>query len=120
MATKNPLRGIVNPNYFSSENGHWVYYQSLRTDGFYPALADAVDIRFEQNVKESSDLAMLSNYFYDLADGELTKERALLQEKFGRAITGEYGDKDFAKNLINGINECLGIKAIFERNLALI
>lgn len=63
---------------------------------------------------------MLSSYFYDLADGELTKERALLQEKFGRAITGKYGDKDFAKNLINGINECLGIKAIFERNLALI
>jgi len=37
--SRNPLRG------FQYLNGNYVYYQRLRTDGYYPGLADAVNIR---------------------------------------------------------------------------
>ena len=63
---------------------------------------------------------MIAGFFSNAASAELTKELNLLNEKFGGNISGDYGEENFAKKLITAINECLGIKKIFERNLALI
>jgi len=44
----------------------------------------------------------------------------LLISKFGSSISGSYENENFAKELITALNTCLGIKKVFERNLALI
>lgn len=112
--SRNPLRG------FQYLNGNYVYYQRLRTDGYYPGLADAVNIRQSLQVKEASNLEFIASFFENAAASELQKELDLLIKKFGSSISGSYENENFAKELITAINECLGIKKVFERNLALI
>lgn len=112
--SSHPYRG------FQYAHGDYVYYQRLRTDGYYPFLASVVNARQMIHVKEASDLEMIAGFFSNAASAELTKELNLLNEKFGGNISGDYGEENFAKKLITAINECLGIKKIFERNLALI
>ena len=109
-------------------HGQYVYYRRLRTDGFYPGLADIVfgangeDGAFAQTLGRVSNLENIANYFINASNSELQKETALLAEKFGNNIVGNYDiqDKDFSKKLITALNTCLGMKEIFERNVALI
>lgn len=101
-------------------HGNYVYYASLRSTTFYPSLIAEVDPRFTQTVEASSNLDYISTFFLNAAAAELTKEQALIEEKFGHVLSGTYKDKDFAKKLIDAINTCMGIKEVFERNLALI
>ena len=98
--------------------GQYVYYRTL--PDYYPALAATEDVQFKAYMKEVTNLEAISAQFGAMADGELAKEMALINEKFGAGVTGNYEDKGFAKRLITAINECMGMKEIFERNLALI
>ena len=98
--------------------GQYVYYRTL--PDYYPALAATENVQFQTYMKEVTNLEAISAQFGAMAGGELAKEMALLNEKFGAGISGDYGDKDFAKKLITAVNECMGMKEIFERNLALI
>lgn len=112
--SKNPTRG------FQYLNGNYVYYQRLRTDGYYPQLADRVNFRQLARVKRASNLERIAQFFQNAANAEAKKETELLTKKFGRDISGSYENTNFGKELVTAINECLGIKKIFERNLALI
>lgn len=105
---------------FQYMNGDYVYYQRLSTDNYYPRLAGLVNIRNTLRVQKASNLDMIASFFETAASQELNKEMALLNEKFGTSISGKYEDTNFAKDLISALNECLGIKDVFERNLALI
>ena len=113
--SRNPNRGIL--QYL---HGNWVYYTGLRTTTFYPDLIAEVDPNLKTTIEASSNLTYLSNYFLDAASVELTKEKAILAEKFGYTLEADYTNTGFAAELIKAINTCLGIKEIFERNLALI
>ena len=55
-----------------------------------------------------------------MANSELKHEKDLLKSKFGYDLKGSYRDVGFAKSLIDALNKCLGIKEVYERNLALI
>ena len=63
--SRNPLRGI---QYL---NGNYVYYQRLRTDGYYPNLAQAVNIRQKLQIKEASNLEFIASFFESAAASEL-------------------------------------------------
>lgn len=112
--SRNPMRG------FQYLRGDYVYYQRLRTDGYYPNLGEHVNFRQFARVKKASNLSRISQFFNNAAAAELSKEKDLLIQKFGQDISGSYEDMNFAGDLITAINSCLGIKKIFERNLALI
>lgn len=112
--SRNPTRG------FQYLRGNWVYYQRLRTDGYYPKLAEMVNVRQFLRVQRMSKFSLIAEFFYQASQAELAKEMDLLISKFGSSISGSYENENFAKELITALNTCLGIKKVFERNLALI
>lgn len=75
-----PVRNYMSKYY----DGTWVYYKTLPQ--YYPELAAAVDVRFSAEIEAASKLATISAQFESMAAGELTKEMALINEKFGGNI----------------------------------
>lgn len=110
-----------NPNRGSQYlGGRYVYYKSLLTTTYYPNIAEREPLDMGMYIWDQNDSATISNYFRNLAENELEKELNLINEKFGSGIKGDYTDQTFAKRLIDALNKCMGIKEIYERNLALI
>lgn len=83
---RHPTRG------FQYLHGNYVYYRRLSTDGYYPALAEQVNVRQLAIIDEATNLEAISQYFFNMADIELTKEMDLLHKKFGSTISGDYSN----------------------------
>lgn len=101
-------------------NGEWVYYQSLNSYDVYPILRDFSIPVYSATIDYLADLNRLSDFFLTASDQELAKEQAMLEKVFGVSVSGAYDQQNYAKDLLTAINECMGLKNIFQRNLALI
>ena len=56
--SRNPTRG------FQYLRGNWVYYQRLRADGYYPKLAEMVNVRQLLRVQRMSKFSLIAEFFY--------------------------------------------------------
>ena len=99
----------------------YVFYQRLKSDGYYPKLGQYVQnasLRIlDQTRKYSADASAVRAQ----AQAEFAKEKALLQQKFGVAINFDYyrGSGDF-KEIIDALNACLNLKEVYQRNIQVI
>ena len=96
----------------------YVFYQRLKSDGYYPKLGQYVQnasLRIlDQTRKYSADASAVRAQ----AQAEFAKEKALLQQKFGVAINFDYyrGSGDF-KEIIDALNACLNLKEAYQKNI---
>lgn len=99
----------------------YVFYQRLKTDGYYPKLSQYVSSAsyriYTQTQKYSADTSAVRAQ----AQAEFTKEKMLLQQKFGVNINFDYyRNQDDFKEIIEALNACLNLKEVYERNIQLI
>lgn len=99
----------------------YVFYQRLKTDGYYPKLSQYVSNAsyriFTQTKKYAADASAVRAQ----AQAEFAKEKMLLQQKFGVNIAFDYyRDQSDFKEIIDALNTCLDLKEVYERNVQLI
>ena len=102
---------------------HYVYYERFGKDfPQHSRIAESVDRRFKMDVDEGSNALQIAAYFRSLYQTEVKKEIALLEQKFGRTISGSYDieNSNLGVELIQAFNTILSTKQIFERNYKLI
>lgn len=113
---------IANGRHNSIGGERYVYYRRLEWDGIWPGLGEKAKAVIDYRATTGGNPELISQYFFNLRDGEFQKEVELLEEKFGRKISSSY-DNDSEKTgaeLIKAINSTLNVKSVFERHLALI
>ena len=99
----------------------YVFYQRLKTDGYYPKLSQFVSNAsyriFTQTKKYAADASAVRAQ----AQAEFAKEKMLLQQKFGVSINFDYyRNQDDFKEIIEALNACLNLKEVYQRNIQLI
>lgn len=99
----------------------YVFYQRLKTDGYYPKLSQFVSNAsyriFTQTKKYAADASAVRAQ----AQAEFAKEKMLLQQKFGVSINFDYyRDQNDFKEIIEALNACLNLKEVYQRNIQLI
>ena len=99
----------------------YVFYQRLKTDGYYPKLSQFVSNAsyriFTQTKKYAADASAVRAQ----AQAEFAKEKMLLQQKFGVSINFDYyRNQDDFKEIIEALNACLNLKEVYQRNVQLI
>lgn len=103
----------------------YVYYQRLKTDGFYPTLSKYVNYAGQRITSQTYRYSDDARAVRAMARAEFNKEKALLSEVFGINFDFDYyGDKSSGKKgikeVVEAINSALNLKDVYERNLALI
>ena len=99
----------------------YVFYQRLKTDGYYPKLAQYVSNASYRIFTQTQKYAIDASAVRAQAQAEFTKEKALLQQKFGVNINFDYyRDQSDFKEIIEALNACLNLKEIYQRNVQLI
>lgn len=104
-----------------SLSGQYVYYQRLKSDGYYPKLAKYVQNASYRILGQTEKYSADASAVRAQAQAEFAKEKILLQQKFGITLNFDYyrGQNDF-KEVIDALNACLNLKDVYERNLQLI
>ncbi len=105
----------------------WVYFKRLARDAYKPkkrpelaalmAEGGAAVAGAHINVSQS---ASNGSRIITMAQAELAKEQAFLQQVFGVALKIDFRQPGAIKMLIETINACLNLKEIYERNRDLI
>lgn len=99
----------------------YVFYQRLKTDGYYPKLSQYVSNASYRIYTQTQKYAADASAVRAQAQAEFAKEKMLLQQKFGVNINFDYyrGQNDF-KEIIDALNTCLNLKEVYQRNIQLI
>ena len=99
----------------------YVFYQRLKSDGYYPKLTKYVTSAADRILKQTQKYVADASAVRSQAQAEFMKEKMLLQQKFGINIDFDYyrNQSDF-KEIIDALNACLNLKEVYERNIHLI
>ena len=99
----------------------YVFYQRLKTDGYYPRLSQYVSNASYRIYTQTKKYAADASAVRAQAQAEFAKEKMLLQQKFGVNIDFDYyRNQDDFKEIIEALNACLNLKEVYERNVQLI
>ena len=105
----------------------YVFYQRLLTDRdtngnlFYPKLGKYISNASYRIYTQTQKYAADASAVRAQAQAEFTKEKMLLQQKFGVNINFDYyRNQDDFKEIIEALNACLNLKEVYERNVQLI
>ena len=99
----------------------YVFYQRLKTDGYYPKLSQYVSNASYRIYTQTQKYAADASAVRAQAQAEFVKEKMLLQQKFGVNINFYYyRNQDDFKEIIEALNACLNLKEVYERNVQLI
>ena len=103
----------------------YVFYQRLKTDGYYPKLGEYVSNAAYRILGQTRKYAADASTVRAQAQAEFAKEKTLLQSKFGVKINFDYygggpGARSGFKEIIDALNVCLNLKEVYERNVQLI
>lgn len=106
---------------------YWVYYKILSHDATAPkARPDLAELLSQgTSAVQTSGYSVKktgndSTVLLSMAEAELAKEQALLNQMFKANINLDLSKPGSIKILIDAINNCLNLKAVYERNKALI
>ena len=105
----------------------YVFYQRLKTDKYpngqliYPKLGQYVQNASLRILDQTRKYAVDASAVRAQAQAEFTKEKMLLQQKFGVKVNFDYyrNQNDF-KEIIDALNACLNLKEVYQRNVQLI
>ena len=99
----------------------YVFYQRLKTDGYYPKLSQYVSNASYRIYTQTKKYAADASAVRAQAQAEFAKEKMLLQQKFQVNINFDYyRNQDDFKEIIEALNACLNLKEVYERNVQLI
>lgn len=105
----------------------WVFYRRLLRDAVKPKeRPELLDIHREGKQLVGSAHFGVSGYAHNgqalinMANAELAKEEALLNQIFGVGIKFDFQQPGAIKELIDTINACLNLKEVYERNKQII
>ena len=99
----------------------YVFYQRLKTDGYYPRLSQYVSNASYRIYTQTKKYAADASAVRAQAKAEFAKEKMLLQQKFQVNINFDYyRNQDDFKEIIEALNACLNLKEVYERNVQLI
>lgn len=97
----------------------FVFYERLKKDG-YEELYKAADDGFIQVSNEVAKIIDSSTVIRQIGEAEARKEQNLLRKIFNVDIEVNFNDKSSVKDFIDTLNDCLGLKKVYERNKFLI
>lgn len=99
----------------------YVFYQRLKTDGYYPRLSQYVSNASYRIYTQTKKYAADASAVRAQAQAEFAKEKMLLQQKFNVNINFDYyRNQDDFKEIIEALNACLNLKEVYQRNIQLI
>lgn len=105
----------------------WVYFKRLARDAYKPKRRPKLlELLKEGDAAISGahftvmDSARNGDKIIAMAQAELVKEQAFLQQVFGVSMQIDFSQKGSIKTLIDTINACLNLKDIYERNKEII
>lgn len=99
----------------------YVFYQRLKTDGYYPKLSQYVSNASYRIYTQTKKYAADASAVRAQAQAEFAKEKMLLQQKFGVSINFDYyRNQDDFKEIIEALNAYLNLKEVYQRNVQLI
>ena len=110
----------------SWDSDYWVYFKRLQTDATKPKKRPNLGDLYETGKSRvaSLDASVIGNSntgkkILDMANVELSKEQALLNQCFGINVQFNLWEEGAIQTLIEVINACLNLRSVYERNNSL-